>query len=105
MNWRSTTCTPLTQCPGDEQSIQETLRQYCLVFAEGGQYTEENVATYKAGISGIDHHMAGQQQQQQDALAALKQELSAELSAALAAIEQLLPSHKQDMALIEALNR
>jgi hypothetical protein len=73
--------------------------------AEGGKYTEENVATYKAGLSGIDHHMAGQQKQQEDALATLQQELSADLSAALAAIEQLLPSHKQDMTLIEALNR
>jgi hypothetical protein len=76
-----------------------------IAAAEGGKYTEENVATYTAGLSGIDHHMAGQQQQQEEALAALKQELSSKLSAALAAIEQLLPSHKQDMALIEALYR
>jgi hypothetical protein len=78
---------------------------FCVVaVAEGGKYTEENVATYKAGLSGIDHHMAGQQQQQEDALAALKQELSDELSAALTTIEQLRPSHKQDMTLIEALD-
>lgn len=80
-------------------------RPIAAAAADSGKYTEENVATYKAGMSSIDHHMAAQQQQQEDALAALKQQLSADLSAALAAIEQLLPSHKEDMALIEALNR
>jgi len=30
--------------------------------AEGGSYADENIAAYKAGISGIDHHLEAQQQ-------------------------------------------
>eukprot|EP00878_Enallax_costatus_P035783 GHUV01040000.1.p1 GENE.GHUV01040000.1~~GHUV01040000.1.p1 ORF type:complete len:221 (+),score=86.88 GHUV01040000.1:61-723(+) len=72
---------------------------------EGGKYAPQNVPTYLAGIAGIDHHITQQQQSQQQQLAAVQQELSAALNSALASIEQLLPSHKQDMTLIETLNK
>jgi hypothetical protein len=73
--------------------------------AEGGSYADENIAAYKAGISGIDHHLEAQQQQQQQQLSGLLEELSAELQSAKQQVEDLLPSYKQDMTLIEALNR
>lgn len=73
--------------------------------AEGGTYAADNVTTYRAGIASINHHMTQQQQQQQQQLASLQQELSCSLSTALAAVEQLLPSFKQDMTLLDTVNK
>lgn len=47
--------------------------------------------------------MATQRQSQQDQLSALSTELSDSLTNAQTHIKQLLPSHKQDMALVELL--
>eukprot|EP00775_Hariotina_reticulata_P013720 gene13720-13842_t len=74
-------------------------------FADGGSYADENITAYKASISGIDHHMEGQQQQQRQQLSGLLADLSAELQGAQQQVEDLLPSYEQDMTLIEALNR
>lgn len=79
---------------------------YCWVYgAEGGKFAAENVATYKRGRAGIDHHMTQQKQKQLAAVDALSQELSRSLHEELRFVKSLLPPHKEDMSLLEAVNR
>jgi hypothetical protein len=81
------------------------LSALCAWPTEGGTYAADSIATYKAGIAGIDHHMANQQQQQLAKLDASEAEITQNLQQVLSSVEALLPAHKQDMTLIEAMER
>jgi hypothetical protein len=70
---------------------------------EGGKLADASLASYKTGLSALHTHVAAQRQRQQEQLTALAAQLADSLSSALTTIEGLLPSHKQDMALVELL--
>jgi hypothetical protein len=72
---------------------------------DGGKYAEETVALYKSGIAGVDHHMQQQQRKQHDLISAEEQRMEAGTQQALEHVQSLLPAHKEDMCLVEAMDK
>lgn len=80
---------------------QAALSGFC--DADGGRYAEASLLSHQATLTALHAFVSQQQQQQHSQLAALHSELSRSLQEAQDKIQQLLPSHKQDMALVELL--
>lgn len=72
-------------------------------LADGGRYADASLSAHQVNLAALHTFVRQQQQQQEDKLAALHTELTNSLNEALSSIEALLPSHKQDMALVELL--
>lgn len=77
----------------------------CPAHADGGKYAEASLVAHRANLSALHTYVSQQHEQQQVQVAALHTELSASIQSAQDAIEALLPSHKQDMALVELLGQ
>lgn len=73
------------------------------LLADGGKYAEASLTAHRANLVALHTYVSQQQTQQQAQLAALHTELTSSIQSAQDAIEALLPSHKQDMALVELL--
>ena len=73
-------------------------------FGEGGHYSPENVAMYRQSLAGIDAHVAKTQVSQVERLKAVQSQLVKKAEEALEYVLSLLPSHKEDMELLEKLD-
>lgn len=73
-------------------------------FDEGGHYSPENVAMYRQSLAGIDAHVAKTQSAQIDRLKTVQADLVKKAEEALEYVMSLLPSHKEDMELLEKLD-
>lgn len=74
-----------------------------LCHADGGRYADASLVLHRANLTALYAYVSQQQQQQHSERSALHTELARSLQEARDTIEQLLPSHKQDMALVELL--
>eukprot|EP00798_Chlamydomonas_sp_ICE-L_P002710 gene2710-12580_t len=73
-------------------------------FEEGGAYSAGNVAMYKQSLAAIDTHMEASQATQLERTEELQKQLANEADEALAYVHELLPSHEEDMTLIEKMD-
>ncbi|KAG1660824.1 hypothetical protein FOA52_010249 [Chlamydomonas sp. UWO 241] len=73
-------------------------------FQDGGAYAEANAAAYRKSLSAIDAHVNAARTSQVLKLDTLVGELTTQVDSALEHIQSLLPSHKEDMALIERVD-
>lgn len=71
--------------------------------ADGGRYAEASLASHRANLAALHAYVSQQQTQQQAQLTELQGELAASIQDAQDRVEELLPLHKQDMALVELL--
>lgn len=95
----------------NHDSLKENLLKYpslcsngsAILPADGGKYAEASLAAHRANLVALHTYVSQQQTQQQAQLTALHAELAGSIQSAQDAVEALLPSHKQDMALVELL--
>lgn len=89
--------------PTRQPSGGASLVACCSACADGGRYAEPSLVTHRANLAALHTYVSQQQSQQQAKLAELRTELTGSISDAQDKIEALLPSYKQDMALVEVL--
>lgn len=76
-----------------------------IASADGGSCAEETVAAATLGLAGIDHHLEGMRAAQMAAIEEMGTEIAKQMQDALTHVMSLEPSHKEDMALIEATDK
>ncbi|KAL6762773.1 hypothetical protein V8C86DRAFT_3130507 [Haematococcus lacustris] len=73
-------------------------------FEEGGHYSADNVSVYRSSLAAMNQVVEAGRQAQLDSLRQLQDKLTQQADAALAHVMELLPSHHEDMKLIEAMD-
>ncbi|GIL62977.1 hypothetical protein Vafri_17149, partial [Volvox africanus] len=73
-------------------------------FDLGGKYADDNAAAYKRSLAAIDSHLERAGAEQMQRLEAAREALTGEATAALDHVVSLVPSHLEDMELIERMD-